>query len=288
MTAASVGFVGLGTMGGVLASNLVERGFGVIGFDAAGPEVAPAGVVVAGDLSDVARQSEIVVLSLPDGAASAAVAGQLRGVAEGRARYVIDTSTIGVAAASEIETLLAAAGITYVDAPVSGGVAGARARTLSVMIAGDERACDHVEPILAGMSDRLWRVGARPGMGQALKLANNFLSATALAATSEALAFTEAVGIDMATTLRVLNASSGQNTATGDKFPNHVLTGRYSSGFTNTLMRKDVNLYCAEAGGTKTPLDVAAVTASLWEEFATVEPNVDFTRIFPFVHGRSS
>jgi 3-hydroxyisobutyrate dehydrogenase-like beta-hydroxyacid dehydrogenase len=122
-------------------------------------------------------------------------------------------------------------------------------------------------------------------MAQALKLANNFLSATALAATSEAIAFGLSVGLDMATTLEVLNASSGQSAATSDKFPNHVLTGRYSAGFTNTLMNKDVKLYLrevAEHGGTK---DLGEVTASVWQKFAEAEPGADFTRIFPFVRG---
>ncbi len=129
------------------------------------------------------------------------------------------------------------------DAPVSGGVAGARARTLSVMYAGPETACHAVEPVLAGLSDRRRRVGDRPGMAQALKLANNFLSATALAATSEAVAFGLSVGLDMGLMLEVIDASSGQSAATSDKFPNHVLTGRYAAGFANSLMSKDLKLY---------------------------------------------
>ena len=97
---------------------------------------------------------------------------------------------------------------------------------LSVMYAGPDAACQVVEPILAGLSDRNRRVGDRPGMAQALKLANNFLSATALAATSEAIAFGLSVGLDMQTMLEVIDASNGQSAATRDKFPNHVLTGR--------------------------------------------------------------
>ena len=128
---------------------------------------------------------------------------------------------------------------------MSGGVAGARARTLSVMYAGPDAACRAVEPVLAGLSDRRRRVGDRPGMAQALKLANNFLSATALAATSEAIAFGLSVGLDMATMIEVIDGSSGQSAATSDKFPNHVLTGRYGAGFANSLMSKDLELYLA-------------------------------------------
>ena len=113
------------------------------------------------------------------------------------------------------------------------------------MYAASDDACAHVEPVLLGLSDRRHRVGDRPGLAQAMKLANNFLSATALAATSEAIAFGVAEGLDMAVMLEVLNGSSGRSAATSDKFPNHVLTGRYASGFTNALMAKDVQLYLA-------------------------------------------
>jgi 3-hydroxyisobutyrate dehydrogenase-like beta-hydroxyacid dehydrogenase len=153
------------------------------------------------------------------------------------------------------------------------------------MYAGTDDACAHVEPVLAALSDRRRRVGDRAGPAQAVKLANNFLSATALAATSEAVAFGRSVGVDMATMLDVLNASSGRSAATTDKFPDHVLTGRYASGFSNALMSKDVQLYLAavEAGGG--PESIGSATAAVWAAFAENEPGVDFTRIFPFVEG---
>ena len=118
-----------------------------------------------------------------------------------------------------------------------------------------------------------------------MKLANNFLAATTLAATSEAVAFGTALGLDMATMVEVLNASSGNNTATSDKFPNHVITGRYASGFANSLMAKDVRLYLAEVDEQGGPTTIGAVTAAIWERFAAAEPGVDFTRIYPFVCG---
>ena len=204
----------------------------------------------------------------------------------GAPRRVVDTSTIGVAAARSVDGLLSAAGIGYVDAPVSGGVAGARARTLSVMYAGPAAVCEAVEPVLAGLSERRRRVGEVAGLGQALKLANNFLSAVALAATSEAVAFGVSVGLDMDVMLEVLNASSGQSQATTDKFPNHVLTGRYAAGFANTLMAKDLRLYLEAAEARpEAPNAVGAVTAAVWERFAEAEPGVDFTRIYPFLAG---
>ena len=120
-------------------------------------------------------------------------------------------------------------------------------------------------------------------MAQAMKLANNFLSATALAATSEALAFGRAVGLDPATMIDVLNTSSGRSAASEDKFPAEVLTGRYSSGFASALMAKDVRLYLDEVAEADTAADLGAVTAGIWRRFAAADPAADFTRIFPFV-----
>jgi 3-hydroxyisobutyrate dehydrogenase-like beta-hydroxyacid dehydrogenase len=120
-------------------------------------------------------------------------------------------------------------------------------------------------------------------MAQALKLANNFLSATALAATSEAIAFGLSNGLDMGTMLEVLNTSSGQSAASSDKFVNHVLTGRYASGFTNSLMAKDLQLYLESADELDSPRTLGAVTRALWTQFAAEKPAVDFTRIYPFV-----
>lgn len=285
MSEETVGFVGLGNMGGVLAANLVHTGHTVVTHDALGPARSPEGSVHVPSVAEVARRAEVVVLSLPDGTVSEKVAREMLAAAERRVRYVVDTSTVGVVAARSIADLLAEEGVGYVDAPVSGGVAGARARTLTVMYAGAGEACSRVEGVLAGLSDRRRRVGERPGMAQALKLANNFLSATALAATSEAVAFGLSVGLDMATMLDVLNGSSGRSAATDDKFPRHVLTGRYAAGFTNSLMAKDVRLYLDAIEDQDGPASVGQVAAAVWEDFAAAEPGADFTRIFPFTAG---
>lgn len=286
MTAERVGFVGLGNMGRVLAANLVDSGFELLSHDVAGSEHSPAGAAFVPTIEELTRAADVIVCSLPDGAASGQVAAAIAQAGGRRAASVIDTSTIGVTAARSVDETLAAAGVGYVDAPVSGGVAGARARTLSVMYAGPAPVCDAVEPVLAGLSERRRRVGEVAGLAQALKLANNFLSAVALAATSEAVSFGVSVGLDMEVMLDVLNASSGQSQATTDKFPTHVLTGRYSAGFANTLMAKDLRLYL-DAAATRPDASktIGAVTASVWERFADAEPGADFTRIYPFVAG---
>jgi 3-hydroxyisobutyrate dehydrogenase-like beta-hydroxyacid dehydrogenase len=281
----TVGFVGLGNMGSALAANLVQSGHTVVAHDAAGAERNVEGATFVADVAEVARRAPVVVLSLPDGSVSELVATEILAATDRVCTHVVDTSTVGVGAAESIAALLAGEGVAYIDAPVSGGAAGARARTLAVIYAAPDDACAEVEPVLAGLSDRRYRVGARPGVAQAVKLANNFLSATALAATSEAIAFGEAVGVDMATMLSVLNASSGQNTATSDKFPNHVLTGRFASGFTNSLMVKDVRLYRHAVDEHAGPAWIGDATASVWERFASADPGADFTRIYPFVAG---
>ncbi|MFK4105248.1 NAD(P)-dependent oxidoreductase [Streptomyces sp. NPDC019531] len=280
-----IGFVGLGNMGAVLAANLVAAGHPVVTHDALGPARSPAPAVHVDDVAEVARRAEVLVLSLPDGTASEQVAREILATENRGVGCVVDASTIGPSAARTIAELLAKDGIGYVDAPVSGGVAGARARTLTVMYAGTDEACARAEPVLAGLSDRRHRVGDRPGMAQALKLANNFLSATTLAATSEAVAFGLAAGLDLATMLDVLNTSSGRSAATEDKFPRHVLTGRYAAGFTNSLMAKDVRLYLDEVEEQGGPAVVGRSAAAVWEDFATAEPGADFTRIFPFTEG---
>jgi 3-hydroxyisobutyrate dehydrogenase-like beta-hydroxyacid dehydrogenase len=278
-----VGFVGLGNMGSVLASNLVHAGHVVLAHDALGADLVPEGASWAMTVAELAEQTDVMVLSLPDASASQNVAEKILAVGQRRVAYVVDTSTIGVPAAQSIAAMLARHGVGYLDAPVSGGVSGARARTLAVMVAGADEACAVVQPVLAGLSDRLHRVGGRPGLGQAMKLANNFLSATALAATSEAIAFGTSVGLEMATMIEVLDGASGRSAATNDKFPNHVLTGRYASGFTNSLMTKDLQLYLDAVAGRGSRSTIGIVTAAVWAQFASEEPDADFTRIYPFV-----
>lgn len=280
------GVIGLGNMGSVLAANLVARGFEVVVHDRAGPERGIEGARWRASAAELAAVADVVVFSLPDGAVSVSVAEELVAAAHRRITTVVDTSTIGPHAARSIAARLAEFGVGYVDAPVSGGPAGARARTLAVMYSGADADCAAAEPVIAALSDRATRVGAAVGLGQAAKLANNFLSATALAATSEAVAFGIAAGLDMSVLLDVLNGASGANTATTDKFPNHVVTGRYASGFSNTLMAKDIDLYLAEVSRSGIDTTIGAVTRSVWRRFAEAMPGVDFTQIYPFVSGR--
>lgn len=286
MTAPRIGFIGLDNMGRRMAANAAKAGHALVVFDAAGTaERAPEGTHAAASVAEVAQHAEVVLLSLPDGAASAAVAAEIM-AAEGRmAATVADTSTIGIDAARRVHASLAEAGIAYVDAPVSGGIAGAAQATLAAMVATDAATFARLEPLLGAMAGNVFHVGAAPGQGQAMKVLNNFLSATAMVATSEAMAFGVAQELDAALVIDVLNASSGQNTATLDKFPNRVLPEKFDAGFTNTLLYKDVSLYLESVTAGGTPGAVGRTVVDIWRRFTESQPQVDFTRVYPFVRG---
>lgn len=277
-----VGVVGLGNMGSALAANLVAAGHDVVTHDTAGPDRSPEGATFAPDVGTLAATTDIAVFSLPDGRVSATVAAAFLEAADRRVHTIVDTSTVGPDASRTIASSLTEGGIAYIDAPVSGGPAGARARTLMIMYAGGQEACDAALPVLEGLSDRRLRVGDEPGTAQGVKLANNFLVANALAATSEAVAFATSLGLAMSTVLDVINVSSGRSAVSEDKFVNHVLTGTFASGFSNTLMAKDVRLYLDAVGSAGTPSTCGEVTAGIWERFEAARPGDDFTAVYTF------
>jgi 3-hydroxyisobutyrate dehydrogenase len=284
---ALIGFIGLGNMGSHMAANLAKAGHALVVYDAAGTaQRAPRGALAAANVSELATRAATVLLSLPDGAVSASVC---REIAEAKGRItqcVVDTSTIGVAAARNIQQALAGAGIEFIDAPVSGGTAGAAAGTISTMFAGSAESYERLLPLLKAMSKNPFHVGSQAGQGQAMKLANNFLSGLAMAGTSEAICFGLSQGLEMKTMLDVLNVSTGRNTATSDKFPNRILTERYDAGFLNTLYMKDLRLYVEGVRTADTPKDIGEACMEVWKRFVEALPSADFTEIYRFIHDR--
>ena len=280
----TVGFIGLGNMGRPMAANLAAAGHRLCVFDSAGTaDRAPKGATPGSSVARVAAVAEPLLLSLPDGAAVRSVVDEIRESPNALTHTIVDTSTIGIAAARSIGRTLNDDGFEYIDAPVSGGAAGARAATLAMMFAGSSSAHNRLAPLLRSLCRHLVYVGRRPGQGQAMKVLNNYLSATAMAATSEAIAFGLRQGLGMSTMLEVLNASSGMNTATADKFPNRVLTETYDAGFATRLLRKDVSLYVEAATAAGVRKGVAEAVFALWDEYGAGHGDEDFTRIFPFV-----
>ena len=283
----TVGFIGLGKMGGPMAANVAKAAPGLVCFDMAGTEDRmPAGAVAATSIADLARQCATVFMSVPDGAATLAVAHQLADTDHSIVETVFDLSTIGPKAAAEAAALLSPSGITYCDGPVSGGAAGARAATISLMFSGPTSVLDANRSLLESFTGNVFHVGDSAGQGQAMKLANNFLSATALAATSEAVAFGVAHGLDMATMIDVLNGSTGRNSATTDKFPNRILTGSYDAGFSTAHMTKDVGLFVDGASEIKTASTVAAAVTETWRACDAELPGSDFTEIWRYISTR--
>jgi 3-hydroxyisobutyrate dehydrogenase len=282
------GFLGLGNMGSPMAANIAAAGFEVVGYDAAGTkDRLPEGVCAADSVADVVRACDTVFLSVPDGRVTLAIAEQIAGLADRRATTVIDLSTVGPVAAQDAAALLAGAGVAYVDGPVSGGVAGARAATISLMFGGPTELFESHRDVLGSFAGNVFHVGEQAGQGQAMKLLNNFLSATALAATSEAFALGRAFGLELTTMLDVVNVSSGRNSATYDKFPNRVLTGTYDTGFHTRLMAKDVRLFTGVAGAAGTLHEVADAVGAVWNACEDAMPASDFSEIWKYVSRRS-
>ncbi len=217
------------------------------------------------------------MVSLPSPAVARAVAAEIAAV-PGVAIFV-DLSTTGPAASQEIAGKLATASIAMVDAPVSGGVKGAAAGTLTLMVSGEAVAVGRTKPLLESLG-RVIVVGDKPGLGQTLKLANNLMSAASLAIASEAMAMGVKAGLDPAVMLEVINASSGRNSATQDKIPKHVLNRKFDFGFANALSFKDVRLCLDEAEALGVPMVVgAAVRQMLSITQQSFGPDADCTEM---------
>jgi 3-hydroxyisobutyrate dehydrogenase-like beta-hydroxyacid dehydrogenase len=194
-------------------------------------------------------------------------------------RLVIDLSTTGPGVATEVAAQLAERRIGWVDAPVSGGVTGAKAGTLAIMVSCPTPTLQKVEPVLK-VFGRPFHAGEKPGLAQTAKLANNLLAATALVATSEVMAMGVKAGLDAKVLIDIINASSGRNSATQDKFPRAILPGTFDFGFTTGLSYKDVRLCIDEAEALGVPMVVgAAVRQMLAVTKARFGADSDFTFI---------
>jgi 3-hydroxyisobutyrate dehydrogenase-like beta-hydroxyacid dehydrogenase len=286
-----IGFIGLGNMGGPMARRLVEAGHTLVVYDTRNDAVAPLaalGAKLAASPADVADQVETVMVSLPTPQIVAKVAVAEGGVIGGkRVRRFVDLSTTGSQVAIENAAALAQKGIAQIDSPVSGGVNGAVKGTLAVMVSGPPADIDLIKSALSVLG-KVFVVGDKPGMAQTMKLANNFLSATALAATSEAVVMGVKAGLDPAVMIDVINAGSGRNTASTDKFPKAVLPRSFDAGFATALMLKDVRLALEEAKALDVPNDVMRVVAAAWETAnSEIGGEADFTTIVQPVERRA-
>jgi len=286
-----IGFIGLGNMGQPMARRLIEAGHKLIVYDTRNDAVAPLvalGAQLASSPSDVADRAETVMASLPSLQISEKVAIGEGGVIHGkRVKRFIDLSTTGSQTAARIAAALAKKNIVQIDSPVSGGVGGARKGTLAVMVSGPKAEVDAVNGVL-GVFGRVFVIGEKPGMAQTMKLANNFLSATAMAATSEAVAMGVKAGLDPAVMIDVINAGSGRTTASDGKFPQAILPRTFNYGFATALMLKDVRLCAEEAKGLNVPDAVMNAVLAQWETTNTeYGGDSDFTAIVKMIEKRA-
>jgi 3-hydroxyisobutyrate dehydrogenase-like beta-hydroxyacid dehydrogenase len=278
-----LGFIGLGQMGSRMAARLLQAGHRVVVYDrAAGPvqELVAQGATAAASAREVADLSDLVLASLPTPNIVRDVALGPDGVIAGqRARLFIDLSTTGPRVAGEVAKGFAEAGRATLDCPVSGGKSGAAAGTLALMVSGPRESYDAVEPILRVFGKPFY-CGEGAGQAQVMKLCNNLLAAAALVVSSEAIAMGVKCGLDPALMCEVINASSGRNSATQDKFPRAVIPRTFDFGFATGLSHKDVRLCVDEAEAMGIPMVVgSAVRQMLGVTSALYGPESDFTSI---------
>ena len=263
-----IGFIGLGKMGFPMARRLIEAGHQLVVFDQrkeAVDKLVALGAQAASSPKEVANRAETVMASLPSLQASLDMASGKDGVIEGkRVKRFVDLSTVGSQMAVRICDLLAKRNLVQLDSPVSGGVGGAEKGTLAVMVSGPRADFEAVKPALEVIG-KVFFIGEKPGSAQTMKLANNLLSATAVVATSEAVVMGVKAGLDPAVMIDVINAGSGMNTASRDKFPRSILPRTFDFGFATGLMVKDVRLCLEEAKSLGLSMEVAEAVGRLWE-----------------------
>jgi 3-hydroxyisobutyrate dehydrogenase-like beta-hydroxyacid dehydrogenase len=271
VTTDTIGFVGLGRMGALMAERFLKAGRQLVVYDTNASQSAALGqmgAVVATSPRDVADTAEVVLSCLPNQKIATDVALGEEAIAHGRAvRLYIDTATIGLKAAQTIATSLPDH-IAFVDAPVSGGPAGAKAGTLSTMVSGPKAAFDRAHPMLSIFAKNIFHIGEQPGQAQLAKLINNHLSTAGRIATFEGLVLGMKAGINPMALIDVLNNSTGRNHTTSDKVINAVRSGQFAYGARLGTSIKDERLLQEEAAELGVPLWIAPHLLETLEEAA--------------------
>ena len=244
MSGLGVGVVGLGNMGGRIATRIQAGGHSLLGYDSDAERAPARGIAAATTLAELVAAVDLVLLSLPDSVVVEAVVrgdgGILAGAREGQ--IVVDLSTSNPSSTRELAGELEQRGVAMLDAGISGGAAGAEKGTLTIMVGGHAEALERARPVLARFSEKILHMGPA-GAGHATKLLNNFLNAVTLAATAEVMVAARMAELDLAQVLEVINSSSGVSFASLNRFPS-IIEGDYlEGGLTSRLMLKDVTLY---------------------------------------------
>jgi 3-hydroxyisobutyrate dehydrogenase-like beta-hydroxyacid dehydrogenase len=281
-------FIGIGRMGGPMATRLLAAGHAVTVFDpdaSAVERLTSAGASALTAVGSIAPNIEIYFTSLPTPEIVESVAMRLPAAKPGTQPVFVDMSTTGARAAARIASILGQKGIAMVDAPISGGIKGAVKGTLAISASGPRAQFDRVAPLLEKLG-RAFYVGAQPGQGQTVKLINNLLSAAAMAISSEAVVMAEKAGLDVAQVLDIINSGSGRNSATADKILHHVIPRTFDYGFTIGLVDKDVRLCMEEAEALGVPMVVGSAVRQLLSVCRHTEgASADITHLVKTVEG---
>ena len=290
-----VGLVGVGNMGTPMCANMIKAGWKVTVYDTAADKVKALvqahGPAAASDLTELGKRSDVVITMLPDGHIVRKVAlgskdGDdclVRGLARGS--LIIDMSSSAPVGTRKLGEDLRAHGIALIDAPVSGGVRGAVAATLAIMIGGEKAIADRFDPLLAAMGKRFY-VGSL-GSGHAAKVLNNYVSAAGLAAAAEAVLVAQRFGVEPQTLINVINASTGRNNSTENKFSQFILNEKFNSGFALGLMAKDLALAMEVAEACDVPAELGHACLELWKKAEReIGGAADHTAIAKFINGQ--
>jgi 3-hydroxyisobutyrate dehydrogenase len=295
MQMSTIGFIGLGNMGAPMAANLVKSGGHVLGFDAvpaARETSARDGVEIVANARSTVDDAEVVITMLPGGEQVLSVWNDIVPHAR-QGTLFIDCSTIDVASARAAHKLAAQSGIATLDAPVSGGVGGAKAATLTFMVGGSEHAFARGKPLLERMGKRIVHCG-EAGNGQVAKICNNLILGASMIAVSEAFVLGEKLGLSHQALFDVVSGSSGQCWSLTSycpvpgPVPASPANNGYKAGFTAALMLKDLNLARQAAQSVGAQAALGAHAAEIYQEFANEgQGGLDFSAIVNFVHAHS-
>ncbi len=280
-----IGFIGLGNMGAPMAANLIAAGHEVTGFDMA--DVSIEGLTMAKTGAAAANEADVVVTMLPNGAILRAVAAEIIPSMQAGAT-LIDCSTVDVESARDVAQQARDAGLLAVDAPVSGGIGGAAAGTLTFMAGGSDAAFAVAEPLFDIMGQKAVHCG-ESGAGQAAKICNNMILGVTMIATCEAFALADKLGLDRQKMFDVVSTSSGYSWTMNAYCPapgvgpQSPADNDYQPGFASDLMLKDLRLsqQAAEAADADTPMGAHAM--ALYQQFVEIEngAGTDFSAMLP-------
>ena len=279
-----IGFVGLGAMGRPMAINLVNAGHDLVVCDTDETKtaiLAQRGATIAGSAREVAEASDVVLACMPNLDAAEAVATGVDGALGGsRAKAFVNLGTTGSAYSRDVAAKMAEVGKAFLDAPISGGPPGAEAGTLGIMCSGDKATFEALKSALEAISGKLVYLNDKPGAAQTMKLVNNIISFGNLSVALEAMTLGAKAGLDPEQMLEVINASSGRNSATETKIPNHVLTRNFDYGGAMYIIEKDLELWRREAEMYQTPMWLGTNIRTLFMQcIAEVGRDADLTEL---------